>query len=79
MKELRVENASIETNMLLAKFKPRPYQEVVIDAIENKGYKKVLLNWHRRCLSGNTHIVLSNVSFKFLKNINIGDEILSWD
>lgn len=48
MKELRVENASIETNMLLAKFKPRPYQEVVIDAIENKGYKKVLLNFHRR-------------------------------
>ena len=38
----------IETVIKLNQFCPRGYQREVIDAIENKGYKKLLLNFHRR-------------------------------
>ena len=32
----------------LNRFKPRPWQEPVFDALFNKGYKRVLCVWHRR-------------------------------
>jgi len=32
----------------LDKFKPRPYQMALCDAVVNKGYKKVLAVWPRR-------------------------------
>lgn len=69
----------IETVIKLNKFCPRPYQEDVLYAVEKQGYKKVLLNWHRRCLSGDTHIIMADGSFKFLKDIKVGDKIISWD
>ena len=39
---------NIEAQILLNRFKPRPYQLPLFDAVENKGYKRVLLVWHRR-------------------------------
>lgn len=38
----------IETKIKLDRFKPREYQLEALQAIEEKGYKKVLLNFHRR-------------------------------
>lgn len=63
----------------LRKFQPRWYQKPIIDAIENKGYKRVLSILPRRCLSGDSHITMADGSFKFLKDIKKGDAILSWD
>ena len=60
-------------------FEPRPYQRAIFDAIENKGYKRAVLCWARRCLHGETHITMSDGSFKLLKDIKVGDSILSWN
>jgi hypothetical protein len=38
----------IETTIKLNKFVWREYQREVIEAIEERGYKKILLNFHRR-------------------------------
>ncbi len=38
----------VETAIKLDKFKPRPYQIPILDAIENKGYRRVLAVWPRR-------------------------------
>jgi len=38
----------VGSKIILSKFKPRPYQEPIFDAIENKGYKRVLAIWPRR-------------------------------
>lgn len=58
-------------------FKPRPYQVPIWDAM--KSYKRLILIMPRRCLSGNAHIILSDGSWKELKDISIGDKILSWN
>src|ERR1041385_2778149 len=39
---------NIEAQIHLNRFKPRPYQLPLFDAVENKGYKRVLLIWPRR-------------------------------
>lgn len=39
---------SIGTQIRLSKFKLRPYQYPLFDAIENKGYRRALLIWPRR-------------------------------
>lgn len=39
---------SINTQLHLRRFQPRPYQLPVLDALENAGYKKLFLLWHRR-------------------------------
>jgi intein/homing endonuclease len=69
----------IETKIKLNRYQPRDYQLPIVDAIENKGYKRVLAIMPRRCLSGSTHITMSDGSFKFLRDIKIGDKILSWN
>ena len=38
----------IETQIHLNLFKPREYQKKLIDALENKGYRKILTLWPRR-------------------------------
>lgn len=38
----------LETKIYLNKFKPRPWQVPIFDAIENKGIKKVMAIWPRR-------------------------------
>src|SRR6266403_4164104 len=38
----------IETQIKLNKFQARPYQLPLFDAVENKGYKRILLIWPRR-------------------------------
>lgn len=63
----------------LSEFKPRSYQLPILDALENKGYKRILAIMPRRCLSGSTHIIMRNGSYKLLKDIKPGDEVLSWD
>ena len=39
----------------------------------------VMLIWGRRCMSENTHIIMADGSWKYLKDINIGDKVLSWN
>jgi hypothetical protein len=60
-------------------YKPREYQRDIFDAIENKGIHYALLCWPRRCLHGDTHIIMADGSFKLLKEIQEGDLILSWN
>lgn len=69
----------IETQIKLDKFKPRSYQIPLFDAIENKGIKRAVLVWHRRCLSGDTYITKEDGSWKYLRDIEPGDKILSWN
>ena len=38
----------VETQIKLDRFKPRSYQLPLFDAVENKGYKRILLIWPRR-------------------------------
>jgi len=71
--------SNIEVAIHLDKFKARDYQKPVCDAFLNKGYKKILLIWPRRCLHGETHITMADGSFKLLKDIRPGDSILSWN
>ena len=60
-------------------FSPRDYQKPLVEAFQKKGYRNLMAVWPRRCLSGISHILMANGSFKFLKDIEIGDEILSWN
>jgi phage terminase large subunit len=69
----------IATQITLSKFKPRFYQTDLYDALLNRGYKKLLCIWPRRCLSGESIILLSDGSPKKLKDIRKGDMILSWN
>lgn len=39
---------NVETQIKLNKFHPRPYQLSILDALENKGYKRVIAIWPRR-------------------------------
>lgn len=39
---------SLSTRLHLRKFQPRDYQLSVLDALENAGYRKIFLLWHRR-------------------------------
>jgi len=41
-------NLSAETVLRLDKYQPREYQIPLIDAVENKGFKKILALWCRR-------------------------------
>ena len=72
-------NMNIETKIKLDQFKLRPYQIQFAHALETDNKKRLLIVWPRRCLSGSSHILLSNGSYKLLRDIVIGDEILSWD
>ena len=67
------------TQIHLNKFKRRDYQQGLWDAVMKEGKKKALVIWPRRCLSGDSHILMADGSFKFLKNISQGDKVLSWD
>jgi phage terminase large subunit len=60
-------------------FTPREHQKNLFEAIEEKGYKRAILVHHRRCLSGDSHIIMANGSYKFLKDVLPGDSVLSWD
>lgn len=70
---------NLEITVRLDEFQPRDYQKPFFDAFINKGYKKLMCVWPRRCLDGETHITMADGSFKFLKDIKIGDSILSWN
>lgn len=39
---------NVETRIILDKFKARPYQKPLFDAIEKQGIKRAVLVWHRR-------------------------------
>jgi len=69
----------IEVQIKLNQFKPREYQEGIINALERDNFKKIFTIWPRRCLSGESHILMGKGSFKLLKDIIAGDSILSWD
>ena len=49
---------NVETVLKLDSFKPRPYQREAIVAVEEKGYKKLLLNFQERIF-----LVISSVTW----------------
>lgn len=51
----------------------------MIDAIENGAYKRVLGIMPRRCLHGDTQILLPGGKTKKLRDIKAGDKVLSFD
>ena len=63
----------------LDRFVPRSYQEKLVTAFEQGKIKRFVAIWPRRCLSGDSHIVMADGSWKYLKDIQEGDEILSWN
>lgn len=69
----------IETEIHLNKFKPRPFQYPLFDAFENKHFRKMVCIWPRRCLAGDTPIVMANGSIKQLKYVEPGEKIISWN
>ena len=71
-------NLDVESRIELDKYQLREYQCEMYDAIENKGYKKGLFIWPRRCLSGDTHILMSDLSYKLLRDVRPGDIVLSY-
>jgi hypothetical protein len=46
--QLKPPNCPIASQIYLAKIKLRPFQEAAVDALENGGFKKLYLLWHRR-------------------------------
>lgn len=48
IQNFHMNNHSVETTIKLNRFKPRSYQIPIMDAIENKNYKRVLAIWPRR-------------------------------
>ncbi len=72
-----VATESSSANIKLSRFKPRWYQKRLIRALFKEGKKRAVCVWSRRCLDGDTHIIMSDGSWKYLKDINIGDKILS--
>ncbi len=45
MKITSLEGVKPENIIKLNKFNPRPYQMPLIDALENKGYKRIISVW----------------------------------
>ncbi len=58
-------------------FTPRQYQIPFFEAMET-GVKRAVCVWHRRCLVGETQIAMSDGSFKSIKDIVIGDKVVSF-
>jgi phage terminase large subunit len=70
---------NIEEKLIRRKFEPRDYQKIILDAWINEGYRKILYVLPRRCLSGKSHILMANGSYKELKDLEVGEKILSWN
>lgn len=79
MGDSRFAHLDVETRIELDKYNLRSYQCEMFDAIVNKGYRKALFCWPRRCLSGDTHILMADKSYKLLKDIQVGDVVMSYD
>lgn len=65
--------------LVLDKFKPREYQIPIIEAIEEDGFKRAIVVMPRRCLHGDTQIILHNGANKSIKDVKNGDKILSYN
>ena len=74
-----IKSPSTASQIILNKFKPRWYQRGLFDAIENRGIKKALCIFPRRCLSGLSNISMADGTTKLLKDMKKGDEIISWN
>ena len=59
------------------KYSPRDYQIPFLKAWDS-GYKRLFIVWHRRCLEENTLIAMSNGTYKKIKDVLIGDSVLSY-
>lgn len=77
---------NLEIQIKLDEFKPRDYQKPLFDAFINKGYKKLMCIWPRRCLPGATKILMASSldgerrsEYKCLKDIKAGDKVVSCD
>jgi len=68
-----------ESRRVLNSFVPREYQKPLCDALENKGYKKIVAIWPRRCLAVDTDILMENGSVKKIQDVKTGDRILSFN
>jgi len=60
-------------------FVPRTHQIPLFEAIEDQGYKRAILVHHRRCLSGESLILMADGTEKKLYLLQTGESILSFD
>ena len=67
------------TRKVLNSFIARPYQIPIVDALENKDYKKIVAIMPRRCIAAGTLITMADGSARPIEDIDIGDIILSFD
>jgi len=68
-----------QNETILDKFQARSYQYDFVKAFYDKAFHKYFICWPRKCLSGDSHILMSNGSYKLLKDVQIGDKILSFN
>jgi hypothetical protein len=60
--------------------KPLTFRSYQRDVIQNtREYQNIVLQWGRRCLVGDTNILLSDGKTKKIKDIQTGDQVLSYD
>ena len=62
----------------LTPFVPRPYQLPILKALD-EGYKRVVAILPRRCLAGDTLVLLSTGEPRPIKDLVEGDKVLSWN
>ena len=70
---------NVEEKIIYNKFEFRDYQKPIVDAFENKKYRKLLLVMPRRCVAPTTLITMHDSTSKPITDIRIGDKILAFD
>ena len=69
---------NVEEKILYNRFKFRDYQKPVVDAFENKKFRKIMLIWPRRCIHEDSIVVLSDLSLIKIKDLKPGMKVLSY-
>jgi hypothetical protein len=69
----------VEVKIHLNKFKPRDYQLPIFKAFFIDHYRRMVIVLPRRCISKDTYISMANGSVKEIKDIKVGDKILSFN
>lgn len=72
-------NYPVEVKIHLNKFKPRDYQLPIFKAFFEDKFRRLVVVMCRRCVSSETFISMKDGSVKKIKDVKVGDKILSFD
>ena len=73
-----------ETELLNAIYDPYAYMEAYLDS-EKKGKKdrRFIRRWYQerviRCLSGDSNVLMADGSYKFIKDVQVGEKVISYN